>query len=457
MLFFSNDLQKLQNHGYKTTKNLVDADAAVYFGRGFLKGAKSAASQKKTCFIIDDEGELGFFDIARLAFSGIIVLNNAATVMAVVNYLNESQSVKAPESVENSCEEQSDLLTALFKTTREEPCPAINTHVGDPEQEYVELLDDVDERSGAETVEEHPDVHRKGKSDEKKKLASSTCPTVGPNRLDVSTGSFAMKVFKNIFASYSPSTSVGKTFIAVNATVWLARHGVKVVLVDLDPDKADLWHTSYMDAFGPPRVTVSNWVDIVGDPVQHISQHPTLPNLYVLPGTTVVGGALPDAGIVEEILRTLAERFDVVFADLNALLRLTHIAAALRMAGKIFLLSDLSEKCVSQTSMIFSQASEIAGRDRMIMVINRVQRGQLYRPRDIAKMFGFAEFSEIPDDPKTVISCLKSRRFPVDTTSSAGTALIKCFGKEFAGLAEGYEEPRPSRWKGLISLKRRLQ
>ncbi|WP_449240615.1 AAA family ATPase [Desulfoscipio gibsoniae] len=439
MLFFSNDIGKLQTLGFKTTKTIADADVAVFLGKNLLTEAKSAALQKKICFIIDAEGELGFFDTACLAFSDIIILKNVDAVKAVVKYLDESQTVNASGNEETGHEEQPDLVASLFGTTREGLCP---------KQESDELHENVDELSGTETIEEYPEPLRK--------LTPLPCSIANPKRLVAPTNS---KVFTNIFASYSPSTSVGKTFIAVNATVWLARRGVKVALVDLDPDKVDLWHTSYMDAFGPPRVTVSNWVDIVGDPVQHISQHPTLSNLYVLPGTTVVGGPLPDASVVKEILHTLAERFDVVFADLNALLRLTHIVTALSMAGKIFLLSDLSEKCVSQTSMIFSQASKIAGHDRMIMVINRVQRGQLYRPRDIAKMFGFAEYLEIPDDPKTVMSCLKSRRFPVDTASPVGTALIKCFGKELAGLglADEYEEPKTSMWKGLLNLRRGLQ
>ncbi len=462
MLFFSNDVQKIQIFGFNTTETLADADVAVFFGRDSLAGAKGAASQGKTCFFIAAESELSFFEVACLAYTGIIVLRSAAAVKAVVNYLGENQSVDASKDEEADHEEQPDLVATLFESTREET--PIHSHSGEPEQESGETGENENYLSEIEMVEEPPEPpkpnvpdmekHQASKPDEKKELSLPNRTVAAPKRLATPDRFIVMKVFKNIYASYSPSTSVGKTFIAVNLAVWLAKQGVKVVLADLDPDKADLWHTSYMDAYGPPIVTVSNWSDVVGDPVQHVSQHPNLPNLFILPGTTVVGGPLPDDGVVEEILRTLAGRFDVVVADLNSLLRLTHIVAALRMAGKIFLLSDLSEKCVSQTSMIFSQASGIAGRDRMAMVVNRVQRGQLYRSRDMAKMFGFAEHSEIPDDPKTVMSCLKSRHFPVDTASPVGTALEKCFRKELAEFAEGTGEPKPSRWKGLPRLRR---
>lgn len=468
MYFFSNDVQKLQSFGFKTVKTQADADVTVFFGRDSLTEAKSAASQGKTCFIVDAESELGFFEIARLAYSGIIVLRNAAVIMSVIKYLKESQSVDASgneKAGHAEChDEESDIVAALFKSTREEPCLPVHAHSGEVKQESGEPSEEVNDLYGAETVREPsepqiPSMHKswEDKPDGKKELAPPPRPVAAPKHLVAPACFAAPKVFKNIYASYSPSTSVGKTFIAVNAAVWLARRGARVALADLDPDKADLWHTSHMDAYGPPRVTVSNWNDVVGDPVQHISPHPNLHNLFVLPGTTVVGGPLPDAGIVEEILRTLAGRFDVVFADLNALLQLTHVVASLRMAGKIFLLSDLSEKCVAQTSMILSQASGIAGRDRMAMVVNRTQRGQLYRPRDIAKMFGFAEFSEIPNDPKTVVSCLKSRRFPVDTASPAGTALAKCFGKELPGFAEVPGEAKPSRWKSLAVLRRKVK
>ncbi|TEB04695.1 CobQ/CobB/MinD/ParA nucleotide binding domain protein [Pelotomaculum schinkii] len=465
MLFFSNNAQKLHTLGFRTTENSGEADAAAFFGKDSYEEAVAIASEKKICFIMDAESELGFFNVARLAFLGIIVLRDIAALKAVVEFIGEKQAVDAPGNEKNGHEEQSDIVAALFKTTGngEEPCPSAHTQPGELGQVPGELAKEIDELPEVETLEKPPELPKpgmtdvvecpQGKTDEKKVLNSPPHPVAGPKRLDVTASPNV--VFNNILASYSPSTSVGKTFLAVNAAAWLAGRGVKVALIDLDPDKADLWHTSYMDTYGPPRVTVSNWADVVGDPVQHVSQHPNLPNLFVLPGTTLVGGPLPDAAVVEKILRVLASRFDVVVADLNALLRLTHIVAALRMAGKIFLLSDLSEKSVSQTSMIFSQASELAGRDRMSMVVNMVKRGQLYRPRDIAKIFGFAEFSEIPDDPKTVMSCLKSRRFPVNTVSPVGNALTKCFEKELSGFAETPGELKPSRWKGLAGLRRR--
>lgn len=432
------------------------ATAATCFGKESYEEAVSASSSGKVSFIVDKSREIGFFEIARLSYLGVIVVHDAATVAAAIEYLERGRPVAA--EIEKPVRmEQDDVVSLLFESAGEKPQEDVSC-----EDSQIKTVSEPEKSQGKEEADPDsvypvvsPAPVPEAPHEEEPVAAKVNVIHQGTGTGSVQAPSTTNKIFDNIVASYSPSTSVGKTFTAVNAAAWLAGRGAKVALVDLDPDKADLWHTTYMDSYGPPRVTVSNWADIVGDPVQHISTHPNLPNLYVIPGTTVVGGPLPDPALIQEILCTLAGRFDVVVADLNALLRLSHITTALRMAGKVFLLSDLSEKCVAQTSMIFSQASGIVGRERMSLVVNRVLRGQLYRPRDVAKMFGFADFSEIPDDPKTVMSCLKSRRFPVTTTSGVGNALSKCFEKELSLFAGEPDEPKTSKWKCLARLWRR--
>lgn len=248
----------------------------------------------------------------------------------------------------------------------------------------------------------------------------------------------------NLFVTYSPSTGVGKTFIAVNSAVWLASKGVKTALVDLDVDKADLWHTTHMDALvGSPQTTVSTWTG--SDSA--LARHPDLP-MFVLPGTTV-NGRMPGEEDVKDILKSLAGRYDVVITDLNNTIRLSHIAGALKLANKIFLLSDLSEKCVIQTSMILSHAVKIADIDRMSLVVNRIRQKQLYKPKDIASMFGFSGFSGIPEDVKLLNYCLKKKKYPVLTKSAVGESLRKLFSKELEGFYQ------PDSKKSLFSVFKR--
>lgn len=420
MKLFTNDPEKLillgARFGFELTSEPSQADGAVVFCKTAEEAEKIKAGLPPRAFacIVPEGGEFSMPDVIRLAFSGIAVAKTAGAAVAAVrwrcqgNFLPREQSMSelpgGPEEAAGS---------------------------GNLEAERIDYQEE--EREMEAIPEERGDFSGIVRNE--------------PERFAEFGG--VDEPLPNLIASYSPSTSVGKTFVAVNAAAWLAAKGARVALVDLDPDKADLWHTAYMDAFGPPQVTVSNWFDVAGDPLGHVARHPELPNLFVVPGTTVVGGRLPGAGEVDEILRALAANFEIVVADLNAMIRLSHIAVALKLAGKVFLLSDLSEKCVAQTSMIFAQASNVVGRSKMSLVVNKAKRGQIYRPKDVAKMFGFPEFSEILEDVKLVNWCLKKRKFPVFTKSQVGEALNRCFEKELGSFvfepAAGRSKTKPAR------------
>lgn len=436
MKLFTNNPEKLillgARFGFELTSDPSQADGAVIFCRTAEEAEKIKAGLPPHAFacVVPEGSEFSMSDVIRLAFSGIAVAKTAGVAVVAVrwrcleNFSPQGQSVSE--------------LPAGSKEAAGSGTLKIEEQVSFPQiegQETEMLSGETEEAAGGEGLENGQIDFREGQQNEPERREDEFSGASGP--------------LPNLVASYSPSTSVGKTFVAVNAAAWLAAKGARVALVDLDPDKADLWHTTYMDAFGPPQVTVSNWFDVAGDPLGHVARHPELPNLFVVPGTTVVGGRLPDAGEVAEILQALAANFDIVVADLNAMIRLAHITAALRLAGKVFLLSDLSEKCVAQTSMIFAQASNVVGRNKMSLVVNKAKRGQIYRPKDVAKMFGFPAFSEIPEDTKLVNWCLKKRKFPVFTKSQVGEVLNRCFEKELGSFvfepAVGRSKTKPAR------------
>ena len=454
MKLFTNDPEKLilleARFGFEFTSDPSQAVGAVAFCKTAAEAEKIKAGLPPHAFacIVPEGGEFSMSDVIRLAFSGVVVAKTAASAVAVAKWRCQGNFSPQGQSVSE--------LPAGSKEAVGSGTPEIEEQVSFPqiEGQETEMLSRETEEAAGGGSPENGQIERRERQEAKllSEKIEGFPAAFQRNELERRKDEFseAGGPLPNLIASYSPSTSVGKTFVAVNAAAWLAAKGVRTALVDLDPDKADLWHTTYMDAFGPPQVTVSNWFDVAGDPLEHVARHPELPGLAVVPGTTVVGGRLPDAGEVAEILRALAAGFEIVVADLNAMIRLSHIAAALKLAGKVFLLSDLSEKCVAQTSMIFAQASNVVGRGKMSLVVNKAKRGQIYRPKDVAKMFGFPEFSEIPVDTKLVNWCLKKRKFPVFTKSQAGEALGRCFEKELGGFVF---EPAAGRSKAKLAAK----
>jgi len=440
--FYTDEPERLAREGFLVTGDPAQAGAFIFFSTP----RNPIDMAGKPCFIVS--GHTGLSEAICLAFAGMLVVKDTAQVKAVLDFLEPEHDSPAlnggppmqdsghsfiSDETPGSLGDDNGLTweSGWVGPQQEESGPSWNSETAERRGLRETGPAGQGDGSGAAEQEYGPNAWDPGAWPEDHSPGHGE---YGQYRGTRKTGppDGGLAPLPNLIASYSPSTSVGKTFVAVNAAAWLAANGLSVALVDLDPDKADLWRTAHMEAAGPPRVTVSNWHDIEGDPVPYIARHPRFPGLAVVPGTTVVGGRLPGAGEVVEVLLALASSFDAVVADLNAMLRLSHVAAALQLAEKVFLISDLSDKCVAQTGMVFSQASSVVSREKMALVVNRVERGHPYRPKDVAKMFGFAEFSEIPEDTAAVYRCLRERRFPVEGRSAAGKALAACFERELA-------------------------
>lgn len=260
----------------------------------------------------------------------------------------------------------------------------------------------------------------------------------------------------NVYVSYSPGTDVGKTFVSSNLAAWLAGRGVETVLVDLDMGGSGTWEMVHMrELFGPPRQTLSDW-DRTPESISAITRahaHPSIKNLHV-----VLRGGTSDPGLIADALRVLSQRYAVV-VDTSNNLGIPYIVAALRVAGKVFLIGRLTLKVQTRLSEMYSNARRLIPKDRMVLVVNRVgmkDDERYLHPVDLARQFGFREHYVIHEDERARVLSVKKKTLPVFLGTRASQELRTLFEREVAGVPAGaaVSPEKTSRFKFWNILRR---
>jgi len=241
----------------------------------------------------------------------------------------------------------------------------------------------------------------------------------------------------NVYVSYSPGTDVGKTFVSSNLAAWLAGSGVETVLVDLDMGGSGTWEMVHMrELFGPPRQTLSDW-DGTPESISAIARahaHPGIKNLHV-----VLRGSASDPHLIADALRVLSRSYTVV-VDTSNNLDIPYIVAALRVAGKVFLIGRLTLKVQTRLSEMYSNARRLIPKDRMVLVVNRVgmkDDERYLHPVDLARQFGFREHYVIHEDERARVLSVKRKTLPVFLGTRASQELRVLFEREVAGVPAG--------------------
>lgn len=179
---------------------------------------------------------------------------------------------------------------------------------------------------------------------------------------------------------YSSSTAVGKTTVALNLASLLSKEK-KVCLVDLDSGKPTLTElvTGRTDARGDLSAPVpTKWgFDFVPVVSEDVSLQDAL------------------AGF-----RGLLARCDVVVDCPGRLNLLPCMEAALRVAGRVLLISDCTNRSVAAVrNFAIGTMRELGITERTLLVVNRKEMKPFLKPTEVAERVGMPLSFELPFDP----------------------------------------------------------
>lgn len=196
---------------------------------------------------------------------------------------------------------------------------------------------------------------------------------------------------------------VGKTMLATNLALALCGDEEKTVLVDLYTQFGDVASALNMK----PQRTVSELSGMVDDIdaallASYTQTHSS--GLHVLFGAD---RPLPldaiSVGCLDRLINVLKREYKYVVFDAPPYLHATTLHA-LSLSNAVLLVCNLFDyTTIADTKQLFDTLDgAYVSRDRLKLVVNRVNAQNKFQVEDIEKTFGHPVFAQIPNDPKVV-------------------------------------------------------
>ncbi|MDA8210358.1 MAG: AAA family ATPase [Clostridia bacterium] len=242
----------------------------------------------------------------------------------------------------------------------------------------------------------------------------------------------AIRVIKQqVVAFWSGKPGVGKTFLAVNTALALARAGVKVALVD--GDILNLSVGVFLN-LQDVRKTLERALK-VNDPrdiADLLLYHPQFPNLAVLTGSDLCrpeGYCTVDKEAVARLIQYLKGEFDVVILDTTTDVQSVTTYVALQQANRVLLVTNQDYAQVFATKRQLALLKRLRQPlDKFQLVLNSELKGCKITTAMLEDILGLKVVQVLPHLPKQVLDSIFDSR-PV--------VLQK--GQEILGLREGLE------------------
>lgn len=222
-----------------------------------------------------------------------------------------------------------------------------------------------------------------------------------------------------VVSSASSVTNVGKTFLAINIGTYAALNGVKSVVIDADTvgDTAQALGTELKGSF----VTTETWKNFDLNDSNSFLKHKS--GLHIIPGDRGQEVITPDD--MQDLILNLSRYFYLVVIDHGNNPFLKSSKTALAMSDKIFILANQSQKTLDKGVRLFEENRNLEN-SRFTLVVNMVNPMGYFKPSEIAKKMGFANYEEIPMDSKGVNAAIRAKKAVIQQRGSqAGKAIIE--------------------------------
>ncbi|MBQ7540840.1 MAG: AAA family ATPase [Clostridia bacterium] len=231
------------------------------------------------------------------------------------------------------------------------------------------------------------------------------------------------KVRCKVLGFFSGKGGTGKTTIAVNTAVSLAREGKRVMLLDLDLQCGDV--AISLDADSKYSI-----VDLVQDrggiTIENINSfsvdHSSGLRVLCAPKSAEFAEYVQPSA-VERIIDIMRPFYEYVIVDMSAAFNDITITAC-ESCEEIFMVYNTDILSLKNAKMSYDILDQLHQKDKLQFIINKYEKG-IIKPADYTKMFGLEIYYVIPYDGKTAISCVNKGQPAVlaDPRSTLGSSL----------------------------------
>lgn len=241
-----------------------------------------------------------------------------------------------------------------------------------------------------------------------------------------------IKVIKQqVVAFWSGKPGVGKTFLAVNTALALARGGVKVALVD--GDILNLSVGVFLN-LQDVRKTLERALKVnhSGDIGEFLLYHPQYPNLAVITGSDLCrpeGYCNVNKEAVVQLIEYLKGEFDVVILDTSTDVQTVTTYVALQQANRVLLVTNQDYAQVFATKRQLALLKRLRQPlDKFQLVLNGELKGCKITTAMLEDIFGLKVVQVLPHLPKPVVDSIFESR-----------PIVLQKGQEVSELREGLE------------------
>ncbi|MCS7252755.1 MAG: response regulator [Armatimonadota bacterium] len=212
-----------------------------------------------------------------------------------------------------------------------------------------------------------------------------------------------------IIAVYSPKGGSGKTVIACNLAVALARHHTgPVCLVDLNLQYGNVDMVLNL----MPQHTIASLAQRQGELElevleRHLTTHEDSGLQVLVAPSTPQYAETVTVYLVEQVLSLLRKGFDYIIVDLPTVLE-DYSMVALDTAEYIILVTELDVLAIHNTRVALEILRQLYSPERIKVVLNRANSQVQITPEKVEEVLGCTLLARIPSDGRLVVSSVNN-------------------------------------------------
>lgn len=263
------------------------------------------------------------------------------------------------------------------------------------------------------------------------------------------------KIRCKVLGFFSGKGGTGKTTVAVNTAVALARAGKRVMLVDMDLQFGDVAISLDSDF----RYSIVDLVqDRGGITIENINSfamdHSSGMRVLCAPKSSEFAEYVQVAH-VEKIIDIMRPYYEYIILDLAASFSEVTITA-FENCAEIYMVYNTDILSLKNAKMCYDILDQLHQKDKLQFVINKYEKG-LIKPADFTKMFGREIYYVIPYDGKTAATSVNKGMPAVvsQPRSSLANAVVLMTNKIIAEHSGVEVLSEPVKRKGFMKKKQK--